>query len=747
MKDIKGYETTDQVGSTNPLEEIRRLNEMSKKTERINPGDSLAWAQKANDLAALAEDVPGQIKSLLQIGRSQWLGGNLNQALQSLMKALEMVKETREHRLEVDILNALGNVNIYMRNYGRTLEYYGQALKLADAIGYDQMAAGILNNFGEVYKNLKDYSTALMYYHESLSRHDQMKGRYDESITMVNIGMVCCELGEFEEASFYAEESMKVNMNANYVVGEGYSRHLLGRISHRKGNLGKAVEEYKNSLDAMPDTSDVNLRIDLCRDLYHALNESGDREQALEYLFKGLEIAEDLETDSVTADFYSLIATQFEEEGEISKSNQYYKKYHDLTKKMTESEQESKLRSIAFQMEADEYAEKHRAYEILTEQLKAQTLNLEEKTDALALSNERMQIISEIGQKITATLNLKDIFEQIYRHTNSLMKADVLGVGVYRQDQHVLEYPYYMENGVKLAPFTIPVSSETSWAVWCLKNRRDVIVNDIEAEYSAYLKGYQSSSGDLMHSLLFCPLTVNDDTIGVITVQSRHKNTYESHHLDALRILASYAAIAINNARQSTELEAEIKSRQHAQRELEKLNQQLRNLSEIDGLTAVANRRKFDSFLEEEWERAKRDRIPLSLLLIDIDFFKEYNDFYGHVLGDQILKDVAATLQRTLKRSVDFISRYGGDEFIVVLHHTDKPGAMNMAGNMVEAVSALGIPHESTDLHQKLSITIGVTTLTPDPLDSMEILLQQSDEALYRAKKRGRNCAVHYSGD
>ncbi|MEN1762124.1 GGDEF domain-containing protein [Anoxynatronum sibiricum] len=723
---------------------VGELNALAEKMERSNPADSLAYAQKAHELAVENGDLPGQMKSLLCIGRSHWLGGKLSQAVQELTKGLELAKEVEEHRLEVEILNALGNVYLYMHNFDRTLEFYGQGLKLADAIHYERMAAGLLNNFGEVYKTLKDYGTALMYYHESLSRHKRHHRRADMAFPLVNIGMVYCEMGDLEKARQYAGESLQVSRLEDHFVGEGYSLHLMGKIAHRQGCLEESIELYQRCLDIISETADVNLRLDLCVDLYHATKEAGDSDQALIHLLRGLSIAKGLEIDILIVKFYSLIATHYEAEGDLSKSVLYYKKYHNLHKQMAAVEQQNKLRSIAFQMEADEYLEKHRAYEVLTEQLKEQASRLELQSKALKQSYEQMQIISEIGQKITATLNINHVFEQIYQHTNSLMEADVLGIGVYRSNEDVLEYPFYMEKGQVIPTFSIPLSSETSYAVWCFKNRREVFVNDLENEYQQYIKGYESTSGELMPSLLFCPLMVNEQVIGVMTVQSRRKHAYTQYNLDTLRILASYAAIAINNARQSQELAQEVAIRQETQQELEKLNRQLKELSEIDSLTGIANRRKLDAYLQEEWERSRRDQLPISLILVDVDYFKAFNDQFGHQTGDRILVDVAKTLEKSLRRKTDFIGRYGGDEFAAVLHNTDREGAVQLAEKIVDRIDELAIPLGEKKDQNCLTVTLGVATLIPSSLYYPDQLIHAADLALYQAKDRGRNCAVHF---
>lgn len=720
---------TAEIAAEAMLQRIQRLNMLSEEKDRINPEESLSLATVAKNLAEAAGDQPGIIKSLLQIGRSHWLQGNLKNAMTTLLQALEKARQHNEHWLEVDTLNALGNVTLYMHNYPHTLGYYGQALKRADATGYEELAAGILNNFGEVYKNLKDYSTALMYYHESLSRYEANDWQYEGSIPMVNIGIVCCELGDFQQALAYADKSMAAHKEARYVVGEGYSRHLYGRIAHRQGRLEEAVQEYKGCLELLPETSDINLRIDLCIDLYEALRDLGELEQALGFMMEGLAVAQNLETDSVVLRFYSMIATHHQQQGNQSMSADYYKHYHDRHSRMIEIERQNQLQGIAFQMEADEYLEKHRAYEVLTDRLKEQAVVLEEKTKALARSKERVQVISEIGQKITATLNISHVFQQIYQHTNTLMRADVLGIGVFQPEKEALEYPCYIEGGEQVPVFSIPLTSQSSWAAWCFKNQQEVFVNDAERDFRHYIVSNQNSIGELMHSLLFCPLTVNDVPVGVITVQSRDKHVYEAHHLDTLRILASYAAIAINNARQSEELE--------------KLNEQLKNLSEVDGLTSVANRRKFDQFFGEEWERSLRDASPLSLLFIDIDYFKGYNDDYGHHAGDQVLREVASILKNSLRRSSDFIARYGGDEFVVLLHNTGEKGAIQLAEGMVRAVASRNMALGYGGINAHVTITIGASTLTPHTGIARDELLQKADEALYQAKKNGRNGMVH----
>ena len=164
----------------------------------------------------------------------------------------------------------------------------------------------------------------------------------------------------------------------------------------------------------------------------------------------------------------------------------------------------------------------------------------------------------------------------------------------------------------------------------------------------------------------------------------------------------------------------------------------LRSLAFLDGLTGVANRRRFDDYLGIEWRRSRRSANPLTLILIDIDKFKHYNDTYGHPAGDACLQAVAHALNGNLKRAQDLVARYGGEEFACVLPDTDHSGGRQVAEVLLGAVRNLTIPHEGTE-PGILTISLGVATLIPSAKAGPADLLAQADAKLYEAKKGGRN--------
>jgi len=185
-------------------------------------------------------------------------------------------------------------------------------------------------------------------------------------------------------------------------------------------------------------------------------------------------------------------------------------------------------------------------------------------------------------------------------------------------------------------------------------------------------------------------------------------------------------------------LEARVAERTNA---LQAMNRKLEALSARDGLTGIANRRRFDEVLAQEWARAARQGQSLAIAMFDVDWFKKYNDHYGHLAGDECLRMVAHTLDASVCRTGDLVARYGGEEFVFIAPATNGDDALTMARNVCKALEALALPHASSQFGC-VTISAGVAALIPAAGDASDILVQRADEALYLAKAQGRNRAV-----
>ncbi len=181
------------------------------------------------------------------------------------------------------------------------------------------------------------------------------------------------------------------------------------------------------------------------------------------------------------------------------------------------------------------------------------------------------------------------------------------------------------------------------------------------------------------------------------------------------------------------------KALEESQRRLAAVNLELQKISSLDGLTGVPNRRRFDEVLRQEWYRAMRHSSSLSLIMLDIDYFKNFNDTYGHQRGDECLKMVASTLDKVISRETDLVARYGGEEFAVILPETGMKGAQGVAENIRSSVEQLEISHEDSSVSLYITISLGVASTVPERELNIENLIRAADKALYRAKEEGRN--------
>lgn len=190
------------------------------------------------------------------------------------------------------------------------------------------------------------------------------------------------------------------------------------------------------------------------------------------------------------------------------------------------------------------------------------------------------------------------------------------------------------------------------------------------------------------------------------------------------------------------ERDAAFRALQESQKRLAEANMALEKLSSLDGLTGIANRRRFDQELRTNWFRAIRQSTSLSLIMTDIDFFKYYNDHYGHQKGDECLQQVAKALNKSVTRETDLVARYGGEEFGAILPETGLKGALEIAETMRNNVDKLKIEHKSSKIADFVSISLGVATAIPEHRSTPETLVAAADKALYEAKEKGRNRVI-----
>jgi diguanylate cyclase (GGDEF)-like protein len=226
---------------------------------------------------------------------------------------------------------------------------------------------------------------------------------------------------------------------------------------------------------------------------------------------------------------------------------------------------------------------------------------------------------------------------------------------------------------------------------------------------------------------LVVPLQIDSTVWGSLSLaRSGQHSTWQDSEVELTMTVADQLMIGI----QQSEL----------YQQLQIANQELQRLAKLDGLTQLANRRHFDDYLKQEWLRLARERNPLSLILCDVDYFKLYNDTYGHPAGDVCLVQIAQAIRRAVKRPADLVARYGGEEFAVLLPNTDTDGAIQVVQFIQKKVRQLNFAHIASLVSKYVTLSFGIATIFPSHNGSVQTLINAADKALYQAKDKGRNC-------
>jgi diguanylate cyclase (GGDEF)-like protein len=274
------------------------------------------------------------------------------------------------------------------------------------------------------------------------------------------------------------------------------------------------------------------------------------------------------------------------------------------------------------------------------------------------------------------------------------------------------------------------------------RTKESVVLNnatrDNQFNSDIYIRKHQPQS------VLCAPLIHQGKLTSIVYLENNLTTgafTYE--RLEIVKLLCSQAAIYLENAKLYAEKEkyAQVLEQKVTERtqELEKANQELHRLAIVDGLTQIANRRRFNEYLIQQWQKLAKEKQPLCLILCDVDYFKLYNDFYGHQKGDDCLRQVAKAMADAIPHPQDLVARYGGEEFAVILPQCDVMDAFQLAEAVRTQVEKLKIPHVKSEVSNYISLSLGVGYMIPSLELSAEVLIAMADEALYAAKKQGRN--------
>lgn len=343
----------------------------------------------------------------------------------------------------------------------------------------------------------------------------------------------------------------------------------------------------------------------------------------------------------------------------------------------------------------------------------------------------------EISQQVNAGTELHQILDYVYTSFREIIPYDRIGLSLLTRGGKRAKAIWTrseLPSGNLPDGYAADMKNTSLDVVSRVNEPR--ILNDLEEYLRAHPKSdsTQRMLADGMRSSLTCPLMAEGRAIGFLFFSSAKPNMYSARHVQTFLDLAQQISLAVERGVLFDDVV-------RTKKKLERTNRKLQRLSHIDRLTTLRNRRYFDQRLSDEWKRAKRSGRPLSLIMVDVDYFKPYNDKHGHPAGDRCLASIAKALQRALRRPDEFVARYGGEEFAVLLPETEPSGAIQTAGLLRRAIAGLRIPHGASTVDPMVTISLGAASLSQTACKSPLELLQGADRELYRAKSAGRNRA------
>jgi diguanylate cyclase (GGDEF)-like protein len=706
------------------INEINTLILQSENIERRSPKEMLLLAERACKMSLTTNYKKGIAKSYFLLGRANLRLGHFSDARNYLFKSLD--SNESDLILEAEIFNALGSVNLYLYIFDEAYKYFQKSLNIAIKINNKAIESKLLNNIGEIYRHFKDYDTALQYYIKSEYTHKELENYKATSVPLANIASVYMELGQFEKAQDFAFKALeKASVEEDKLIESACFKDLAN-IERENGNFDKALDYLSKSSSALSLTNEKYHASEIYIEYSKIYLKISNFESAEEYLHKALCIAEEIDSLPLKHQIYTIFSELFESSKNDSMHLYYLRKVFEIIKKMEEEDNKQKLRIIKFQKEADFNHKEKEIYKILNDQLEEKTKELEKQTKELFEAYFTLEALSDIGRQITSILDLNKLFEIIYQKIKTFMKCDAFGIGIYNDSTKAIEYKFLIDEGEIIENLHIPISKNSSFTLQAYKEIKPLLVNSLSNPSDLnQIECVGTMIGNPMSAFIFHPLIFKDYPIGVVTVQSKTENVYDNKTISILETLSHYISIAINNA--------------HNSEKLKSLNLELDKLSKRDVLTNISNKRHFYEYLNKMWNKAVRSKEYLSILMIDIDFFKEYNDYYGHIEGDRTIKRVADIIKENVKRSGDLIARFGGDEFIVLLYDADKLGALQVAQSIQSSIYEEKIPHLYSKISNDITLSIGVASMIPQINTYPSQLIEKSDSALYSVKEAGRN--------
>lgn len=733
------------MGNIELMNQINVLIDELNKVRFIDSQEALRIGGNVYSLSQQAGYEFGKALALLRICEAYLNIGKYEEALNNIYDAIAYFSMEGIGDLEAGAYVLLGNIFTDLADYEKSIEFYQIAEKAADRldenkvynkqVNKDSIMTIVLNNEGEVYRLLKDFKEAYNCYVES----EKIDRAYDylpsRGISLLNLSEIEYLRGNYEDAINYANKSIDCMNKYNVMIGQTETFRVLAQTYWKKGDYEKAEEYFKKSINSGSSGLTPYYHIENLIFYSEYLQSRKCTAKALSILEEACNLSVENELLEKEVEASAMLASAYKNIGNDKEALKYYEIHYSGEQKLNDAQASRRAASLKARKRL-QVIEKER------EEMLGRNERLARKSKELQGVIDNISIISELGQKITANLDLNEITLILSKSIKSFMNFAIFGIGLYSPEEQSICDLRFIRDGQVVYVHNYNLSVPERLELQCIKNRQFIVINDMKAEAAQYFDTSEEyidfSDKGTLNSAICCPLATDNNVIGFMIIKDKKINAFTDYHVEMIKALSAYTAIAANNAMKSMYLALEVENRRNAQLELEKANAQLLYLSENDGLTGIHNRRKFDSYMNKLWDKKGENFARISLILFDIDCFKEFNDNYGHVEGDKCIIKIAHTLA-SLTKDVYFSARYGGDEFVVVMPNAPLQEAISWGEAFIAEIEKLNLRHDYSKVSDIVTVTLGAVCLVSGGDLTINEFVRKADNVLYTAKQKGRN--------
>lgn len=708
------------------------LQELYDKAFALSDSDARAAKTIADEVYAQATKANSPYWQSL----SRYLAGfcfyNLSEydnAMQEFERGDQIAQEHSLPSLAIKFRNGYGAIFSRLGRYQDAVEQFGEGLKQAREIGWKSEVGKFLVNLGEVSLLMGDTAQALSLELEAEKLIPELPDGSRYAIDVYyNLAEAQARNGQMEDAERSYRRSLETATAVGNTVSEVEARVRLGSILAGHGHEIEALSIIEEALRLSRDSGFPLQEVASLLACGRIEQSLGRLEEATQHYQTAVEMADSHKMGDLLPSALEALSTV------RAAAYRFDDAYHDLRKSVEAAQAWSSSEA------ARTLAELAAGYRL--ERVKREAEVEKVRREGLESVNERLRVVTRIGRSLTQSLEPRDILMRMWNELSTSIDLNWLGFGIYSPDSGVVEFPGWIESGLLQDAHSVFLSDESSLAALCVREKRVLYYATSEEARSALgensliaFGAVPATSGTVRaESILFLPLFREDDIVGVMTVQSTRDHAYSNDVIEMLEAVASFTAIAVENARIMIRLNELNQSISGEKEQVEKVALASSWLAEHDSLTGLSNRRFLERVLDENIRLATLEDRCIAVFFIDLDEFKNVNDEHGHGAGDRTL-GVVATRLLSVFRGGDYVARVGGDEFVVVAPGVES--AKDVALMADKVVTSFYEPITIAEGLIPVSISVGIA-LFPEHGRSSQELIRRADEAMYLVKRTGR---------